>query len=290
MPLLSDERGDAVPQYIAHRPPSGWFPPTEPRAPFRLHSFPGANTHLLQTQAAPDQVAEAGTLLSRAATLEATGTARNGAAVLEVKVTNKTGHKLPTGYPGRRMWLHVLVQGRDGARLFESGAWTVRGGLECAPQPHFGTVSSPDRAVVYEAVLADRDGRPTTSLISARRFAKDNRILPAGFRGEVKGDYAEAIMPVGTAGDTGFRPGSHVSKFEVKARNTVEPLKVTVELVFQSVAATELERLLPGAPPELARELRLLRENAKPVVIARREFEIGVPNLPRKRDFRRVQP
>ncbi len=48
--------------------------------------------------------------------------------------------------------------------------------------PMLNSVTSAGQAVVYEAVLADENGVPTTSLLSARRFAKDKRILPARSR------------------------------------------------------------------------------------------------------------
>ena len=49
--------------------------------------------------------------------------------VLTVRVTNESGHKLPTGYPdGRRMWLHVRAF--DAARnvVFESGRYVFATG------------------------------------------------------------------------------------------------------------------------------------------------------------------
>ena len=48
---------------------------------------------------------------------------RSGAMALAIKVTNLTGHKLPTGYSeGRRMWLNVQVRDANGGLVFESGA------------------------------------------------------------------------------------------------------------------------------------------------------------------------
>ncbi len=43
---------------------------------------------------------------------------------LQVRVENRTGHKLPTGYPeGRRMWLNVRFYDPSGALLAESGRY-----------------------------------------------------------------------------------------------------------------------------------------------------------------------
>jgi len=48
----------------------------------------------------------------------------DGAMALSVKVTNLTGHKLPTGYSeGRRMWLNVQVHDANGGLVFESAPY-----------------------------------------------------------------------------------------------------------------------------------------------------------------------
>ncbi len=44
-----------------------------------------------------------------------------------------------------------------------------------------GDQSSPDQVQIYESVMRDRAGRPTTGLLTAVGYAKDNRLLPRGF-------------------------------------------------------------------------------------------------------------
>src|SRR5690606_934061 len=47
-----------------------------------------------------------------------------GSITLDVKVTNLSGHKLPTGYAeGRRMWLNVQVRDAGNQVVAESGAY-----------------------------------------------------------------------------------------------------------------------------------------------------------------------
>ena len=41
---------------------------------------------------------------------------------MEIAIRNLAGHKLPTAYPSRRVWLHVSVRDPSGGRVFESGA------------------------------------------------------------------------------------------------------------------------------------------------------------------------
>lgn len=103
--------------------PSTRLPGSPPRAGQRRHDFLGANTwglSLLRT-AFPGEMDEAfdsarertQALLATAATLDVTvsPTATAGTmARVTVRVTNNTGHKLPTGYEDARlMWLQVAV-------------------------------------------------------------------------------------------------------------------------------------------------------------------------------------
>ena len=46
---------------------------------------------------------------------------RNGRLQIDVFVKNLAGHKLPTAYPSRRVWLNLTVHGRNGQIIFNSG-------------------------------------------------------------------------------------------------------------------------------------------------------------------------
>ena len=49
--------------------------------------------------------------------------------IATVRVTNHTGHKLPTGYPeGRQMWLHLQAYDAGGQVIYESGAYDAVSG------------------------------------------------------------------------------------------------------------------------------------------------------------------
>ncbi len=47
--------------------------------------------------------------------------AADGTLTAEISIANLAGHKLPTAYPSRRVWLHVTVRDAAGAPVFESG-------------------------------------------------------------------------------------------------------------------------------------------------------------------------
>jgi hypothetical protein len=82
----------------------------------------GGNPFATVVEAALDEgIARVKRTLRRAAFLEVTSLTP---ATLSVRVTNRTGHKLPTGYPeGRRMWLGVRFLDAGGALLAESGRY-----------------------------------------------------------------------------------------------------------------------------------------------------------------------
>jgi hypothetical protein len=90
---------------------------------------------------------------------------------LTVRVENKTGHKLPTGYPeGRRCWLEVRLLDADGEVLFHSGAYDAATG-ERADDPQLRT---------YEVRMA-ADGEEGFHFLLQDTLLQDNRIPPRGF-------------------------------------------------------------------------------------------------------------
>ena len=112
-----------------------------------------------------------------------------GRVEADVMVRNVTGHKLPTGYPSRRVWLHVTLRDGNGAAVFESGRVAPDGAIagndnDADPtrvEPHYTRIESADHVQIYEAVMGRPDGRVTTGLLQATQFLKDNRLLPRGF-------------------------------------------------------------------------------------------------------------
>ena len=163
-----------------------------------------------------------------------------GVLTFEVDVRNLTGHKFPTGYPARRAWLYVVVRDSRGVRLFESGGVRKTGVIEgsasdvdfSAFEPHYDVITRPDQVQIYESVLGDSQGVPTTGLLTAVQYLKDNRLLPRGFTRPPP----EPISPctAGRATTPASRTGSTGCDTSVPVRDE-RNCTIEVELRYQSV-------------------------------------------------------
>ena len=165
--------------------------------------------------------------------------AAEGTLAIDVFVRNLTGHKFPTGYPSRRAWLHVTVRDAAGGVLFESGRVTDAGLIEGndndtgadAFEPHHLQITSPQEVQIYESIMGTPAGRPTTGLLQATQYLKDNRLLPRGF------DKQTAEREIGVFGaaatDADFTGNGDRVQDPVAVRN---PATVEVELRYQPIA------------------------------------------------------
>ncbi len=287
MPQLRDPIGRPVSQYIAHRPNSGPFPPTSSRQPFGQHFLTGGNVPMLRLMAQEEP--ENSDLLSEnlertreyladAISLELTGSRENEELEVRVKVTNNTGHKLPTAYPSRRVWLHLSVVDSTGSLVFDSGAWDPRTGEIAGVEdfePHREKIDDPQQVMIYESELEDTDGNLTVTLLRTARNMKDNRILPRGFdlrRPLPEGIETASIAPVGTDGDEDFVPGSDGVEYEISVGEAAGPYRVTVEALYQSVKPSHAAAMDSGHSAEEANFLRLFATNRAPATMARAEI------------------
>jgi hypothetical protein len=229
----------------------------QPREGMHRHEFVGANFVMegmlndhrdeLSVKALPEELTTAiqrtqDFLKTRAArvsipSLQATP---RGLA-FEVLVENLTGHKLPTAYPSRRAWLHVVVRDNNGKAVFESGALNPDGSIvgnhnDADPQqfePHYSEITSPQQVEIFEPILKDSQGKVTTGLLSAVGFLKDNRLLPSGFD---KQTAEKDIAVVGdAAGDPRFTDKGSVVRYIVDTGSASGPFHVEVELWYQPI-------------------------------------------------------
>ncbi len=116
-----------------------------------------------------------------------------------IKITNLTGHSLPTGVGFRRMFVQFLVLDNQGNTLWASGRTNELGfivdgltdnvlqseqpvNFPNAPiQPHYQIINSTDQVQIYQELTRDSDQALTTSFLKRVNVIKDNRIRPKGF-------------------------------------------------------------------------------------------------------------
>jgi len=178
---------------------------------------------------------------------------------LDVSVRNLTGHKLPTAYPSRRVWLHLTVRDRDGGIVFESGAVDPSGRIlgndnDEDPgrfEPHHVEITSPEDVQIYESIMHDGGGNVTTGLLRGVSYVKDNRLLPRGF------DKTTASDDVAVRGearqDEDFRAEGDRVRYVVSTAGRAGPFRVDVAVRYQPVSFRWAENLKKYDAPETNR-------------------------------------
>lgn len=255
---------------MAGRPP--WF---DERA-HAWHAFVCANTESLSLLAMETALqggdpapllasVDAGReLLTHAGELELlAATLHDGTLEFAIRIGNLTGHKLPTAFPSRRVYLHAVVKDDRGEIVFESGAMMHDGRITGVDsdedpgvfEPHHRTISRPDQVQVYEAVMGDTDNDVTVTLLRASQYLKDNRIVPPGFD---PATAAEDIRPAGySLNDPDFGFGHDEITYQLGGL-AESRYQVSVELRHQAISYPYLRDLAElSDDPVISRFLNL---------------------------------
>jgi hypothetical protein len=257
------------------------------RSRFGVHTFEGANAYMLSILAenaewtgsgVPPEELLASAERSRrhletAARLDVAPLALDGGDLLAtVTVHNQTGHKLPTGFPGRRLWIHLRALDAGGAVVHESGAWDedgriVDGAGEALDRggallPHRDVVG-PDEVQVWEAVPGDVDGQPTHRPLAAAAYLKDDRILPRGW--SASGPWAESTAPVGVDDDASHVAGSDEVTFRIPGGADVD--RVEVELVYQTLPPFVADHLARVPTPAAVKFSQMVAARPSEVIV-----------------------
>jgi hypothetical protein len=244
----------------------------EEREGMGRHSFLGGNFFMLRmlnrfrnelgVEALPQELEAAARATEHHLATESATVAVNGIEasasrlVFDVTTRNLSGHKLPTAYPSRRAWLHVVVRDREGRAVFESGAVTPTGAIDgndndadaMRAEPHYREIGRPDQVQVYESIMVDSAGAITTGLLKAVRYSKDNRLLPRGF------DKASAPADIAVVGearhDDDFTDSGDTVRYVVNTGSATGPFRVDVEICFQPIGFRWAQNLKPYNAPE----------------------------------------
>lgn len=241
-------QGEAGTCQACHMPKSQGYAAT-PGGRLRLdvarHTFNGTNTlvpaMMHEFWSGTDTVAlEQGKERSldmqhRAAALDVVAGRESQATVALVRVTNLTGHKLPTGFSeGRRMWISVTGKDRNGNIVFESGKYdaVTRELVNDTQLKKYEAHLGPTQATA-SATNTPVDVSFLSALSDSTYF--DNRIPPRGFSLSAFREYnAEPRGYVYTDGQYW-----DVTRYEMP----IDVASVNVSLMFQQVTKEFAEYL-----------------------------------------------
>jgi len=247
------------------------------------HVFAGGNTWVPQilqdtrwrlnsaadAEALNDTTLAARSMLSRAASLDLSLDDEGDQKLLSVRVTNETGHKLPTGYPeGRRMWLNVRAYDASGALIYESGAYDATTGL--LDKDVDIKVYEVEQGLTPElAELVGLEPGPTFHFALNNTTIKDNRIPPRGYT--VAAFDRPGMRPVGAT----YADGQHWDDTEYALPAQTERVVVTLYYQLSSSDYIDFLRELGGADGETLGQL--WDDNKSPPEIVARA-ELPAPN------------
>ncbi len=248
----------------------------EGRSPYGLHELAGANTFMLNLMktyreslgitAAPehfDQTIDATyNMLQNQSLLtevEWQGVEAD-TAYFGVKLTNLAGHKFPSGYPSRRLFVEFLMTTPEGDTLFHSGArnedQTIKD-EDAGYEPHYDVINRSDQVQIYELVAGDADGQFTVVLEHAYSVLKDNRLPPRGFT--TSDVVYDTTLIVGEAlNDVNFNledgeegSGSDLLYYHIPLNGYFGAAEVTVNCYYQSLPPKWVAPILAEQTPEI---------------------------------------
>ena len=226
------------------------------RNDFSRHTLVGANTSMLDilsrnkvelgvtADGFDTAITRTRAMLASAADIEVVSQNLAGDELsVQLRINNRTGHKLPSGYPSRRVYIHFVVHDNSGAIVFESGKTNLDGSIVAANsdtdlsryESHYEEITQQDQVQIYEAIMGDTDSNVTYTLLRAAAYLKDNRLPPAGFD---KNIVVDDIQVSGEAMiDNNFNSGIDLVTYRINIGSaSINTIRYTAELKYQSLA------------------------------------------------------
>lgn len=260
------------------------------QSPFGKHEFVGGNVFMLNML--KNNINELGITASEEnfdATIERTLTKlqqesillnlditqrTNDTLFLDVQIENKAGHKVPTGYPSRQIFVQVEIKNDVNETLFISGALDENGQIinEAFPyEPHHNIIHSESQTQIYQTVIADVEGNVTTNLLHADHPIKDNRLVPEGF--SLTHPSYDTIPIVGQViNDNNFNEnqnGADIISYHIPLNSYTGALTANVSVFYQTVNSRWLNEMFAENSEEINAFENMYNEaNLMPVLMS----------------------
>lgn len=194
---------------------------------------------------------------------------------LELK--NKAGHKFPSGYPSRRATVEFVVTTELGDTLFQSGVhesnYEVKG-RDDDFENHYDIINSEEQVQIYEFVIGDVNGNPTTVLERGAMGLKDNRLAPLGFT--TTHEAYDSTRIVGRADfDSNFNKdngtegtGKDSLFYHIPLNGYFGAVNVSAKVWYQSLPPAWMTEMFAETTPEIE-TFRVMFDNAdrSPVLV-----------------------
>ena len=175
---------------------------------------------------------------------------------LNLVIHNYAGHKIPSGYPSRQVFVQLEVITHENESIFLSGALDENHQIIFEDEnfePHYTMINQEEQVQIYQTVMANVEGQVTTTLLHADHAIKDNRLPPIGFSIEHPSYDTTQILGL-AASDPSFNPnnqgGDHI-QYHIPIHNYEGKLKVVAKVFYQTVGSKWLTDMFNESSAEI---------------------------------------
>ena len=223
-------------------------------------------------------------------------------AYFSLRLTNRAGHRFPSGYPSRRAFITFVVLNAAGDTVFKSGVLRSDHeveGHDAGYEPHYDVIRRPDQVQIYEMVMGDVEGNVTTVLERAKEALKDNRLVPLGFRSDHPSYDTTRVAGVpstdlnfnrGALGEEGS--GTDIVRYHVPTAGQGGPLRAVARVYYQPMPPGWNAEMFAFSAPEIEAFRNMLNaSDGTPTVVATDSLWVGAVGMAeRVRDQVLVHP
>ncbi|HYV91912.1 MAG TPA: T9SS type A sorting domain-containing protein [Chitinophagales bacterium] len=247
-----------------------------PRSPFNQHQFVGGNYFMVNlikqnktslNATAPDvdfdsTLAETYRMLTQQALtvhlyLDSISV---DTAFFRFQITNKAGHKFPSGYPSRRAVVQFVIVNGNQDTVFQSGVfdgtYEVKN-IDDVFEPHYNMINQASQVQIYEMIMGDVNGDFTSVLERADTFLKDNRIPPDGFVSTFP-SYDTTKIVGDALNDPDFNKaginegtGRDIVHYHIPLSGITGPVNVYAKVFYQSVPPRWVKEMFTYSSAEI---------------------------------------
>jgi cytochrome c553 len=179
---------------------------------------------------------------------------------VDLSITNLAGHKIPTSYPSRRIFVELLATNSQHDTLFHSGKMDADFNLineSVDYEPHYNLINQQEQVQIYEMVMGDVNGDLTTVLERAYIHLKDNRLPPKGFtKTHISYDTTKIVGQA--LFDSDFNTisglegsGSDIIHYRIPLDDITDQLLIEARIYYQTVSNKWLQEMFTHSSDEI---------------------------------------